>query len=323
MQPGTPGNRSPLSRRRFLAGVTGLAAAAIAGCGDGDSDQVTPTPTPTPSPTEPPSPTAPPTDTPTPSPTPTPTIPPPTNRLEPTGFPLDPNSRLGIVVGDVGSRTIAWGEGPTALEYSRDDQPSDDPVVANRCGWCARVHVEYEGQPACDWYIPVGTPIIATMDGIATLLVNTTSNPFDVYGVSREPYIGNPDRSRAPVSAFPGPGGGQGVFVTVVNDAFRTDYAHLDLAMTLQLVPDGAFVDGYSRERDLVAEFAPLRDFRIATAIARWPVQKGDIIGYSADTGYSEAPHLHYTIRRAGSANLLCPTTEPGFADSGWLMKPW
>lgn len=222
----------------------------------------------------------------------------------------------------MGSRTIAWGEGPTVEVYSRDDQPSDDPVVANACGWNARVHVEYEGQPAADWYIPTGTPILATTDGLATLLVNTISNPFDVYGVDREPFIGNPDRARAPVSAFPGPGGGQGVFVRVENGGFRTDYAHLELALTLPLVPAGAFLPGFTPGPELVASFEPLRDFRIATAIAQWDVRKGDIIGISGDTGYSEAPHLHYTIRRAGAANLLCPTTEAGFADNGWLLKP-
>jgi len=91
-----------------------------------------------------------------------------------------------MVSGVPGNRALQWGEGPTALEYSRDDQPSGDPDRANRCGWNARLHVEYEGQPAVDWYIPPGTPVVATMDGTATLLINTVSNPFDVYGVSRE-----------------------------------------------------------------------------------------------------------------------------------------
>jgi murein DD-endopeptidase MepM/ murein hydrolase activator NlpD len=311
-----------LSRRRFLAGAAGLAGTLVAGCSNDD-------PKPTPSPTNAasatltatPSPTSTPTALPTA--TPTPTTPAVSRPRDPTGFPLDPGFALGMVVGDVGSRTIAWGAGPTAEAYSRNDQPSDDPVVANRCGWNARVHLEYEAQPACDWYIPTGTPIRTTMDGTATLLVNTTSNPFDVYGVSREPYIGNPDRSRAPVSAFPGPGGGQGAFVKVENEGFRTDYAHFELGLTLPLVPADAFLAGYSPDRDLVAEFAPLRDFRVATAIAQWQVRKGDVIGLSGDSGYSEAPHLHYTIRYAGAGNLLCPTTESIFPDNGWLLKPW
>lgn len=241
---------------------------------------------------------------------------------EPTGFPLDPATRLGLVTGEAGARIIAWGDGPSAEAYSRDAQPSDDPDVANCCGWNARTHVEYEGEPACDWYVPAGTPVLATMSGTATLLVNTTSNPFDVYGVSREPYIGNPDRERAPVSAFPGPGGGQGVFVRLDGDTFVTSHAHLDLAQTLDLVPAGAFLDGFAPGPALLEAFAPLRDFREATAIAAWPVAKGDVIGFSGDSGYSEAPHIHYTIRRAGGAGLLAPTAEPGFDDAGWLFRP-
>lgn len=180
--------------------------------------------------------------------------------------------------------------------------------------------MEYEGQPAVDWYIPIGTPIVATMDGVATLWVNTTSNPFDVYGVSREPYLGNPDRTRAPIVPFPGPGGGQGAFVRVESESFRADYAHMDLARVWSWLPEPAFIQGYTRATDPTA-FAPLRDFRVATAVARWDVRRGDDIGFSGDSGYSEAPHLHYAIRRLGSTNLLCPTNEPGFDDAGWLFK--
>jgi murein DD-endopeptidase MepM/ murein hydrolase activator NlpD len=242
-------------------------------------------------------------------------------QLEPFGFPVNPALRTGLVIGAVGSRTIEWGQGPIVRDYSRDDQPSDDPVRANAAGWNARTHVEYEGQPAVDWYLPIGTPVVATTDGTATLLVNTVANPFDVYGVSREAYIGNPDRSRAPISPFPGPGGGQGVFVRVENRRFRTDYAHLELAPTVGLVPDWAWLGGYSANHPFAEEFAALRDFRVATPIASWDVQKGDTIGFTGDSGYSEAPHLHYTIRRAGEGSLLCPTTEAGFQDGGWLFR--
>jgi murein DD-endopeptidase MepM/ murein hydrolase activator NlpD len=241
--------------------------------------------------------------------------------IEPRGFPIDLSTRLGLVVGASPERSIAWGTGPDALSYSRDDQPSDDAERANGAGWDCRVHVEYEGQPAVDWYVPVGTPIRATMDGAATLNVVTITNAFDYYGVAREPYLGNPDRSRAAVSPFPGVGGGKGIFVTVENDAFVTDYGHLDPSRTIAAVEPPAFLPGYGRDSDFASLFAPLRDFRVFTPVARWTVKRGDIIGFSGDSGYSEAPHLHYTVRRAGESPLLCPTNEAGFDDGGWLLK--
>lgn len=306
-----------MKRRLFLVS---MGAFVVVGCGDRREDEPTPTPT-RPGETPPPA-----TATNTAQPSPTSSAPPATPtplppRLEPYGFPVNPALRTGLVSGAVGSRVLEWGAGPIVRDYSRDDQPSDDAVRANAGGWNARTHLEYEGQPAVDWYLPAGTPVVATMDGTATLLVNTVSNPFDVYGVPREAYIGNPDRARAPISPFPGVGGGQGVFVRVENGRFRTDCAHLEIAPTVELVPDWAWLGAYSRGFAFGEEFAPLRDFRVASAVAAWDVKQGDTIGFTGDSGYSEAPHLHYTVRRAGSGNLLCPTTEAGFADGGWLFK--
>jgi murein DD-endopeptidase MepM/ murein hydrolase activator NlpD len=225
------------------------------------------------------------------------------------------------VVGEVGSRNIDWSAGTTAEAYSRDIQTSDDPDEANSMGWDCRVHVEYEGQAAVDWYIPVATPVHATLDGRATMYVVSFPNAFDYYDASREPYIGNPDRARAAISPFPGPGGGKGVFIEVTNDAFATEYAHLDLESTLSLVPAGAYLDGFSVDYDYETAFGTMRAFDDYTAIASWDVQAGAVIGYSGDSGYSEAPHLHYTVRRAGTSDLLCPTTEAGFEDGGWLFR--
>jgi hypothetical protein len=139
--------------------------------------------------------------------------------------------------------------------------------------------------------------------------------------VDREPYIGNPDRNRAPLSPFPGPGGGKGVYVEVANSQFVTEYAHLDIVPTLGSVPEGAFLAGYARTSDYQEAFGTMRAFNDATPVGRWEVRAGDVIGHSGDSGYSEAPHLHYTVRRANSPTLLCPTTEAGFVDGGWLFK--
>jgi murein DD-endopeptidase MepM/ murein hydrolase activator NlpD len=239
--------------------------------------------------------------------------------LQPAGLPIDAAVKLGVAIGTSPDRQVSWGAGPAAADYSRRDQMSGDAVAANRGGWNCRTHQEYEGQPAVDWYLPPGTPVQTTMDGTAHLYVITASNPFDIYGVSREPYIGNPDRNRAPLSPFPGPGGGKGIFVRIENAAFVTEYAHLEL-QTFEIIPPGAYVNGYSAASDFARIFRPLRDFQTFDEVAVWQVRAGDVVGLSGDTGYSEAPHLHYTIRRVGGP-LLCPTDEAGFSDGGWLFR--
>lgn len=238
---------------------------------------------------------------------------------EPRGFPIDPALTLGRVTGSGSDRHIEWGAGPPAAVYSRQDQTSDDPELANDSGWDCRTHVEYEGQPAVDWYVPAGTPVVSTMDGTATLYIVTVANAFDYYGVPGWPYLGNPDRAQAPLVPFSGPGGGKGVFVAVENPGFVTEYGHLAPAMTIGAVPAGDFIAPFGPGSDYAALFGALRDFATYTAVATWRVRRGDVIGYADSTGYSEAPHLHYTIARAGSSSLLCPTGESGFDDGGWL----
>jgi hypothetical protein len=197
---------------------------------------------------------------------------------------------------------------------------SSDPDVANRSGWNCETHWEYESIPAVDFYVPIGTAIIATMDGTATLNVISVNNDFDRYGVSREPYIGNPDRSRAPYSPFPGPSSGLGVYVRVENDEFATEYGHLNINKTIPYVPRDTYMDGYTSTSDYDRTFAGVPNPRVITTVARWVVHRGDIIGVSGDSGYSEGPHVHYTVNRAGGP-LRCPTLEPDFSDGGWLFN--
>lgn len=238
---------------------------------------------------------------------------------EPLGLPIDPELPAGWVDYSSEDRPVQWNAGPGAAAYSRDYQPGEDELMANAGGWNCRVHVAFEGRPAVDWYIPVGTPIRSTMDGTATLFAITTTNAFDYYDRPRAPYVGFP-MPAASVSPFPGPGGGKGVYVEVRNQAFVTESAHLSLAPTLAVVPGDAFLPGFESGAPLVERFAPMRSYLDATAIATWSVRRGDVIGFSGDSGYSEAPHLHYTVRRTGGG-LICPTAEDGFADGGWLFR--
>ncbi len=301
-----------MDRRRAALLILIVALSLATACGgSGRAPTATPSSTPTLAPSPSPRPSATATAAPTAV----------ADTTEPRGFPIDPSTKLGLVAGQSPQRSVAWGAGADASSYSRDDQPSGDPERANSSGWDCRVHVEYEGQPAVDWYVPVGTPVRATMDGTATLNVVTVTNAFDYYGVAREPYMGNPDRPRAVVAPFQGVSGGKGMFVNVENGAFVTDYGHFDPALTVAAVDPSAFLAGFGPESDYATLFAPMRDFRVFTPVARWTVKRGDVIGFSGDSGYSDAPHLHYTIRRAGALSLLCPTAEAGFEDGGWLLR--
>jgi hypothetical protein len=258
------------------------------------------------------------------SPTATSTAPPTAAPIDPglpTGFPLDPEQRTDRVTGAVGARHVEQGGGAAVRHVSAGEHVADDPVVANTAGWNCRTHVEYEGVPAVDWYVRTGTPVYATMDGEAILMLNTVANAFDYYNVSREPYLGNPDRSRASVTPFSGPGGGMGLYVVVLNEEFRTEYGHFDLAATVAAVPASAFVAPYSPSYGYATDFATPMPVTFGAQIATWTVRKGDLIGYTGDSGYSEAPHLHYRITRRATGETLCPTAEAGFAAGGWLFR--
>ena len=285
----------------------------LAACGDDDDSStatLTPSPTAAPTTAAAQSPTAAPTDGPAST--------EPQPQPEPIGFPIDQNTELGVVTGDVGSRRLIFpDDAPSAFLYARDSQPRDDADNANASGWNCRTHVEYEGIAAVDFYLPSGTPVRSTMDGTVTIYAISVRNDFDRYSVDREPYLGNPDRSRAPVTPFPGPSSGLGVYAEVVNEGFVLEYGHLDLGLTANMAPAEAFFEGYSPESEWEALFADVGE---PTAIAQWQVGVGATIGATGDAGYSEGPHLHYTVRRT-DGERLCPTSEPGFADGAWLFR--
>ncbi len=239
----------------------------------------------------------------------------------PSGYPVDPNTKTLRVVGTRGSRSLAE-DGPTVQETSERIQLLSDEDAANASGWNCATHVNDQGQPAVDWYLPEGTPVVATMDGTATVYVNTVANTFSYYGVENEPYLGNPDPNAA-VNPFGVDGsGGKGVWVEIRNDQFTVNAAHLDLRMMVDgAIPKDAFDPPYNHLFDFDSMFRVPEPFTVGTAIAAWRVRRGDLIGYSGSSGYAEGPQLHYEILRAGSTSKLCPTLEPGYSDSGWLAN--
>ena len=308
VSPDTPRHRALTS---LILGL--LLASSMGACG-GEATPVVKTPTAGSSPTS--------ELRPTPSPSATQAAtdaPPELNGGLPIGFPIDQATRLGRVGGPPGDRKLLMGAGPTVREYVAGEQIGPDPEAANASGWNCRTHVEYEGLPAVDWYVPAGTDVVTTMDGIATLSIVTTSNAFDVYGTNREPYLGDPDRGQAPLQPFPGPSGGKGVFVEVRNEDYLTQYAHLDLRPSLAAVP-AATGEAFDVV-ELANRFAAVRPHDAVTDIVSWPVSRGDVIGRTGDSGYSEAPHLHYVIVELASGRRLCPTSEAGFSDGGWLTR--
>ncbi len=211
--------------------------------------------------------------------------------------------------------------GPTLEQVAREVQtrPQND-MESNRYGWNCRLHDKHEGTgPAVDWYLPSGTPITTVMGGEAELYVITTANSYEFYRVDPSITLGLPAPG-VPLYPLPGPSGGMGVFVSVLNGTLRAEYGHLDLPTTLPLVPESAFVPPFHRGFNYEGRFGRPIDYQQTTLIARWTARKGDIIGSVGNTGYSDVPHLHYQIVTKDRSTKFCPTREQ-FPSSGWLFQ--
>ncbi len=75
---------------------------------------------------------------------------------------------------------------------------------------------------------------------------------------------------------------------------------------------------GYGREYPYAETFASPRDFRTADVVAAWQVRRGDLLGYTGDAGYSEAPHLHYLDHAAGGRCAAVSYDRGGLR--GWRL---
>ena len=96
------------------------------------------------------------------------------------------------------------------------------------------------------------------------------------------------------ISVSPG-GFGKAIYLRHPS-GYSTVYAHLD-----RFIPEiEEYVNNYQYERKsyLVSVF-PQKD--------QFPVNQGDLIGYSGNSGSSEGPHLHYEIRKSESEIPLNP----------------
>ena len=242
---------------------------------------------------------------------------------EPVGFPVPQTLRPMRVVSGPQGKTVApaASDGPTVVQVATELQArSSNDEAANQYGWNCRTHNTHEGAPAVDWYLPARTPVIATMSGQVELYMISTTNAFSFYGVDPSLTLGLPSPS-TPLFPLPGPGGGMGIFVSVLNGGLRAEYGHLDIS-TLSLAPENAFVAPYSKSFNFETSFARLREFTDVTLVASWPVAEGDVVGYVGNTGYSDAPHLHYQVVTRDRGTKFCPTRE-AFSGAGWLFgKP-
>jgi hypothetical protein len=264
---------------------------------------------------------APPTPRATPRPTATPAT---TTSLDlPIGFPVDERLRpMQVIMTPQGKQVVeAATNGPTVVEVARDYQTRvQNDEASNRYGWNCRLHDYYEGAPGVDWYLPEGTPLIATMRGQAEFYIITTSNAFEYYGVDKAVTLGLPAPDM-PLYPLPGPGGGMGIFVSILNGDLRAEYGHLELTKSLTVIPQGAYVPPYSPTFNYPSRFSRMAGHLDINLIARWNAQRGDVVGYVGNTGYSDVAHIHYQVISRDRLRKYCPTLEQ-LPNSGWLFGP-
>lgn len=252
---------------------------------------------------------------------------PPTNTavprvIGPVGFPVDPTLRpLHVSYTTQGPRLLPpAADGPTVLDVAKSIYPRpNNDAAANEFGWDCRTHAQYEDYPAVDWYLPLGTPLIATMDATATLYVIFPQNSFQYYGLDANTYLGLPNPS-LPKYPFSGESGGMGVFISLSDGVLQAEYGHTDPQRTIANVPENAFQAPYSRAFNYAARFAKPLGPNAGTAVARWSVKRGDVIGFVGNSGYSDVPHLHYQIITPDRGTKYCPSGED-LPYSGWLFK--
>ncbi len=117
---------------------------------------------------------------------------------------------------------------------------------------------------------------------------------FKTQGKEGEPIYSPADGyiSRAGISSA---GYGNSLYITHFN-GYTTVFGHLK-----NFIPAVAdTLRNYQYEQRLFA-------VDLSFSKEHFPVKKGDLIGYSGNTGYSYGPHLHFELRRTSNNNLLDP----------------
>ncbi len=156
-------------------------------------------------------------------------------------------------------------------------------------------------QPADYYRSPLDIPIYLSAN-FGEIRTNRFHTGIDIKteGVVGKPLFAAADGHIARVTVAP-TGYGRALYIAHPNGT-TTVYAHMD-----RFTPE---IEDYLKAERHRAKRSDIDAFPDA---ARFPVKKGDRIGFAGNSGSSTGPHLHYEVRRTSDSRTLNVMTR------GWI----